>query len=285
MWDDPVAKARDLGERFKLETMQTGQGACPARVYSGETLLNPPPVVLHLHGGSFVGSSIAAGERVAKALAAAGAVVVSPEYSSACLNPFPAALDVTYSMLSSMRARCPQFAHKKSMLFIAGEEAGGNIAAGVALMARDQFLADLKGQILLSPMLDPCLATASFRKYCPETSVQSIAEGWQRYLGECGGFTHPYAAPAHCTRLAGLVPALILTSEECPMRDETAAYADRLRQAGVSVQSHILPGRAGWIPQNTVNTETWAAQEETITGIFSRFFQQAGAKPAEMTVR
>ncbi|MNY49012.1 hypothetical protein D3C86_1843970 [compost metagenome] len=69
------------------------------------------------------------------------------------------------------------------------------------------------------------------------------------------------------------------------MRDETAAYADRLRQAGVSVQSQILPGRAGWIPQNTVNAETWAAQEETITGIFSRFFQQAGAKPAEMTIR
>ncbi len=82
-------------------------------------------------------------------------MVVSPEYSSACLNPFPAALDVAYSIMTSMRARCPEFAHKKSMLFVAGEEAGGNIAAGVALMARDQHLADLKGQILLSPMLDP----------------------------------------------------------------------------------------------------------------------------------
>ena len=69
------------------------------------------------------------------------------------------------------------------------------------------------------------------------------------------------------------------------MRDETEAYAKRLRQAGVSVESHVLPGRAGWLPQNTVAKENWAAQQEEITGIFSRFFQKTGAKPAEMTVR
>jgi len=285
MWVELGPKAREMGELFKVETMQTGQGCCAARVYRGEALLNPPPIVLHLHGGSFMGGTIAAGERVAEALAAAGAVVISPEYSTACLNPFPAALDVAYAMLSSMRSRCPQFAHKKSSLFVAGEEAGGNVAAGAALMARDQYLTDLKGQILLSPMLDPCLATESFRQYCPQSSAQSIADGWQRYLGQSGGFTHPYAAPAHCTRLAGLVPSLILTSEECPMRDETEAYAKRLRQAGVSVESHVLPGRAGWLPQNTVAKENWAAQQEEITGIFSRFFQKTGAKPAEMTVR
>lgn len=274
-----MAKARDMGAYFTEETMQAGQGSCRARVYRGASLLTPPPVVLHLHGGNFVGGSIAAGERVANALAAAGAVVISPDYPSACLNPFPAALDAAYSMLASMRARCPQFAHKKSMLFVAGEEAGGNIAAGLALMARDQFLSDLKGQILLSPMLDPCLATASFRKFCPQTSVQSIAEGWQQYLGERGGLTHPYAAPGHCTRLGGLVPALIVTSEECPMRDETEAYAKRLRAAGVPVQSHVLPGRASWIPANDTAGEAWPSQEEIISGVFSRFFQEAGARP------
>ncbi len=167
-----------MNAQFTEETMQTSQGSCRARVYRGASLLSPPPLVLHLHGGGFVGDSVAAGEKVADALAAAGAVVISPEYPSACLNPFPAALDCAYAMLSSMRSRCPQFAHKKSMLFVAGEEAGGNIAAGLALMARDQFLTDLKGQILLSPLLDPCLATASFRKFCPQSSVQSIADGW-----------------------------------------------------------------------------------------------------------
>ncbi|ASQ05213.1 alpha/beta hydrolase [Sinorhizobium meliloti WSM1022] len=270
-----------MNAQFTEETMQTSKGSCRARVYRGASLLAPPPIVLHLHGGGFVGDSVAAGEKVANALAAAGAVVISPEYPSACMNPFPAALDCAYAMLSSMRSRCPQFAHKKSMLFVAGEEAGGNLAAGLALMARDQFLTDLKGQILLSPLLDPCLATASFRKFCPQSSVQSIAEGWQQYLGERSGLTHPYAAPGHCSRLGGLVPALVVTSEECPMRDEAEAYAERLREAGVPVETHVLPGRASWLPVGGAAQETWPSHEEIISGIFSRFFKQAGAKPAK----
>lgn len=268
-------------EKFTVGTMQAGDATCTARIYRGAKLLSPPPVVLHLHGGAFSNSCLGACERVAETLAEAGAVVVSPEYSSTCLNPFPAALDVAYSIMTSMRARCPEFAHKKSMLFVAGEEAGGNIAAGVALMARDQHLADLKGQILLSPMLDPCLATASFRKYCPESAVQTIADGWQNYLGECAGFTHPYAAPALCTRLGGLVPTLLVTSAQCPMRDETRAYAERLRQAGVKVQSHVLPGQAGWIPENKVTRTDWTPQEKTLIDLFSDFFRQAGAKQIE----
>ncbi|MBA8839645.1 alpha/beta hydrolase [Ochrobactrum sp. RH2CCR150] len=265
-------------EKFTVETMQAGDCACTARIYRGAKLLSPPPVVLHLHGGAFSADCPDACEGVAEALAEAGAVVVSPEYSSACLNPFPAALEVAYAILTSMRARCPEFAHKKSMLFVAGEEAGGNIAAGLALMARDQNLTDLKGQILLSPMLDPCLATASFRKYCPESAVQTMSDGWQHYLGQCGGFTHPYAAPALCTRLAGLVPTLLVTGAECPMRDETQAYAERLRQAGVKVQSHVLPGQAGWIPESNVADREWSPQKEALTGLFSDFFRRAGAK-------
>ncbi|OHV73215.1 alpha/beta hydrolase [Ensifer sp. LCM 4579] len=266
---------------FTEETMQTHRGSCGARVYRGDSLLSPPPIVLHLHGGSFVGETVAAGEKVATALAAAGAVVVAPDYPSACLNPFPAAIDVAYSMLASMRSRCPQFAHKKSMLFVAGEEAGGNLAAGLALMARDQYLTDLKGQILLSPLLDPCLATPSFRKFCPQSSAQSIADGWQQYLGEDSGLTHPYAAPGHCTRLGGLVPALIITSEECPMRDEAEAYAERLRKADVPVEFHLLPGRAAWLTTNGTAEHDWPSQQEIISGLFSRFFQAAGAKPTK----
>ena len=274
-------------EKFTVETLQVhgrahgqaGNTNCTARIYKGAKLLSPPPVVLHLHGGAFSVNCLGACERVAETLAEAGAVVVSPEYSSACLNPFPAALEIAYSILTSMRERCPEFAHKKSMLFVAGEEAGGNIAAGVALMARDQYLTDLKGQILLSPMLDPCLATASFRKYCPESAVQTMSDGWQHYLGECAGFTHPYAAPALCTRLAGLAPTLLVTSAQCPMRDETQAYAERLRQAGVKVQSHVLPGKAGWIPENKVAGTDWSPQEHKLIDLFADFFRQAGAKP------
>lgn len=271
-----------MNAKYTVETLHVDSKAtdagCQAHVYRGAELLSPPPVVLHLHGGTFSASCIGSCARVAETLADAGAVVVSLQYSFACLNPFPAALEVIYSILTTMRARCPELAHKKSTLFVAGEEAGGNIAAGVALMARDQYLGDLQGQILLSPMLDPCLATASFRKYCPESAVQTMADGWQHYLGETAGFTHPYAAPAMCTRLAGLAPTLLVTSAECPMRDEAQAYAERLRKADVKVQSHILPGKAGWIPENKIADADWLPQREKLIGLFQEFFQQAGAK-------
>ncbi|WP_343315538.1 alpha/beta hydrolase [Brucella sp. BE17] len=275
-----------MDEKFTVERIQAGgctdNSGCLAHIYRGAELLAPPPVVLHLHGGAFSASCEHACGRVPETLAAAGAVVVSLQYSFACLNPFPAALEVIYSILTSMPARCPDFAHKKSMLFVAGQEAGGNIAAGVALMARDQYLTDLKGQILLSPMLDPFLATASFRKYCSESAVQTMADGWQHYLGEHAGFTHPYAAPAMCSRLAGLVPTLLVTSAECPMRDETQAYAERLRKADVKAQSYILPGKAGWIPEHKVADSDWLPQQEKLIALFAEFFQQAGAKQTEV---
>src|SRR6185503_13452961 len=96
------------------------------------------PFVLHLHGGAFTGGSIETGRTVAGLLADAGATVASFVHQA-----------------------CPTL--KQCRVYVAGEEAGGNLAAGLALMARDQQTPPLAGQILLSPMLDPCLGTQSIR--------------------------------------------------------------------------------------------------------------------------
>lgn len=236
-------------EKFTVETMQAGNTNCTARVYKGAKLLSPHrwccTFTVVLSRSTALVTASASPKHLPRQVRWSSRRNIRQPVSTRSRRR----LRIAYSILTSMRARCPEFAHKKSMLFVAGEEAGGNIAAGVALMARDQYLTDLKGQILLSPMLDPCLATASFRKYCAESAVQTMSDGWQHYLGECAGFTHPYAAPALCTRLAGLTPTLLVTSAQCPMRDETQAYAERLRQAGVKVQSHVLPGKAGWIAE------------------------------------
>jgi acetyl esterase len=131
-------------------------------------------------------------------------------------------------------------------VFVAGEEAGGNIAAAVALMARDLQEPALAGQILLSPMLDPCLATASLRDAEAGPVGCTWADGWHNYLPRLEDASHPYAAPGSAFRLAGLPPTLLITAQDDPLRDETLAYAARLRDAGLVAHDTVLPVPTGW---------------------------------------
>lgn len=251
-------------------------GPVPVRVYGAGNAHRSPPLVLHLHGGQFLGGSLAGGARVATQLARAGSVVVSADYAQANEKPFPAALHFAFDVLSSLRRRCSKLADRKSFLFVAGEEAGGNLAAGLSLMARDQSPDVLKGQILLSPMLDPYMATESFREEAASNQCR-WADGWNRYLGFAAKSCHPYAAPAYCRRLAGVAPALVITAEDDPMHDESLDYAKRLREAGVPVRQHVLTGRTGWPGSYADCTDAKRDWEETMCGDFAAFFHETGA--------
>ena len=266
---------------FKEEILDCDEaGPVPVRVYVGDQLSETPPLVLHLHGGLFLGGSLESGARFAGRLADAGAIVVSVEYALANANPFPTPLNFVFDVLEALKRRCAKLADRKSFIFVAGEEAGGNLAAGVALMARDQQMSALRGQILLSPMLDPCMATRSFRATQLGVGQCKLADGWNRYLGFAPKACHPYAAPALATRLAGVAPALVITAEDDPMRDESLNYARRLREAGVLVREHVLSGPTGWpaaYADEAGNTQDW---EEKIRGDFAAFFQQTGALPS-----
>jgi acetyl esterase/lipase len=132
------------------------------------------------------------------------------------------------------------------MIFIAGEESGGNIAASVALRARDQIPDILSGQILLSPLLDPLMSTFSMRRAAEVGMREKWASGWSRYLAESGSVYHPYATPAYCSRLSGAPPSLFVSSTDDPLRDEGNQYAGRLSAAGVMVVKNVLATRSGW---------------------------------------
>jgi acetyl esterase/lipase len=203
------------------------------------------PIVLHMHGGAFVAGSLDTGVAVATALADAGAVVVSVDYPLAASQPFPAAVEVSYATLLWMQQNRRQLAGARARIFVAGEEAGGNLAAAVALMARDRRL-ELAGQILLSPMLDPCLGTESLRRAEAGPAGCRWADGWCQYLRNPAQADHPYATPGLSMRLAGLPPTLLFSAQDDPMRDETHNYAQRLMQAEVSVSEVILPSPTGW---------------------------------------
>src|SRR4051794_31982516 len=138
-----------------------------ARVYGCAHLSAPgsgaaarqAPLVLHLHGGAFVQGSIDTASAVPSLLAEAGAVVVSADYPLAPAQRFPHALEILFGLLTSLHRDRTRWSGKRSRLYVAGEEAGGNLAAALALMARDQQAPALAGQILLSPMVDACMAT------------------------------------------------------------------------------------------------------------------------------
>jgi acetyl esterase/lipase len=228
------------------------------------------PFVLHLHGGAFIGGSIETGRTVAGLLADAGATVASFDYPVAPGSPFPHALDGAFEALQFVHHTCPTLKHCR--VYVAGEEAGGNLAAGLALMARDQQTPPLAGQILLSPMLDPCLGTQSIRDADAGVVGCKWADGWHRYLGSAERAAHPYASPLGAKRLTGLAPALIVTAADDPMRDESLRYVQRLRACGVAVEDHVLGAPTNWPDalQRALETEpVWVPRLRTL---FTDFF-------------
>jgi acetyl esterase len=228
------------------EMITTDADRVRVRLYRDSRTARGAPLVLFLHGGAFVGGSVEAGDPVARLLADAGAVVVAAEYPLAPAGAFPKPLIGCFRILKAIYGSRAKWATKKSEIYVAGEEAGGNLAASLALMARDQQSPRLAGQILLSPMLDPCLGYTSLRDADAGPVGCPLADGWNQYLGTPDKACHPYAAPLNATRLAGLAGALILTAEDDPLRDEAVTYAGRLRSAAVPVDLEVLPAGMGW---------------------------------------
>ena len=245
-----------------------------ARIYGAGATVRSAPVVLHLHGGTFTSGSLDDGQAVASLLADTGAVVVSLDYPLAPQHRFPQPLHAAFQALRWVHARRADWVTRKSGLFVAGEEAGGNLAAALALMARDQQAPPLAGQILVSPMLDPSMATCSVREAEAGPVGCKWADGWHQYLGSPDKAGHPYASPLGSSRLAGLAPALVLTAEDDLMRDENLAYARRLRESGVRVREHVLAAPTQWpcaLSRPVIAEHTWAA---AVRHHFSVFFAE-----------
>lgn len=254
------------------ETLMLDASQLAVRIYSGRPVLLDTPLVLHLHAGAFVSGSLDTGRAVSTLLAEAGAIVMSVDYPLAPQSVFPQTLQTLFKALTLIWLKRGKWAGRKSQIYVAGEEAGGNLAAGLALMARDQRAPALGGQILLSPMLDACLATESVRLAEAGPVGCQWADGWHQYLGTADKACHPYAAPLGSSRLSGLAPALIVTSEDDPMRDESLAYAKRLQASAVMVQHHVLPEPTEWpcaLAEADSLNESWAPD---LREHFTQFF-------------
>jgi acetyl esterase len=189
------------------------------------------PLVLYFHGGRFNCGAMQDAEHFALALSRV-AVVVCVEYPLAPKFHFPETVEVAFEALQWAAAHANDFGADAARIVIAGDQAGGNLAAATALVARDRSMRQLAGQILLTPMLDPAQTSGSMRsaRDCP------CRAGWAEYLPFVSDAMHPYAAPMHSKRLGRLPPALIVTAEFDPLRDEAEEYAVRLIGAGIAVR-------------------------------------------------
>ncbi len=226
-----------------------GDRVLHARIYGRRIDGGPTPLVLHFHGGAFTGGSLESGAPVARLLAQAGSVVLSIDYPLAPADPFPAAVEAGHAAALWLHRNRRRLGGEDAVVLLAGEEAGGNLAAAVALMARDRQRPPLAGQILLSPMLDPCLGTASLREADLDVRECPWTAGWASYLSRVADACHPYAVPGICLRLAQLPPTLLTTARDDPMRDEALAFAARLREAGVAMDQAVIQSTTGW-PQS-----------------------------------
>ncbi|WP_029619098.1 alpha/beta hydrolase fold domain-containing protein [Pseudorhizobium marinum] len=247
----------------------------PMRLYEPPVRQKAPPLVLYFRGGAFQQDEPADRETpIASALAASGAVVVEADYGSISRNMFPDAVDCGLAALRCLSSRRRQLGGVKSLILVAGEEAGGNVAAGLALKARDQMPGQLHGQVLLSPLIDPTMSSVSIRQADTIGMRDRWSDGWMRYLRGFCGSTHPYAAPCLCSRLSAVAPALVVTSEDDPLHDEVVSYADRLGEAGVKVRQHVFPAGSGW---NEIYNEEGGAWMQALCVQFSLFVQDLRA--------
>ena len=216
-------------------------------VYRPKEAPRPLPALLWVHGGGYVLGSADQDDAQAKRIVdAVGCVVVSVDYRLAPETPHPGPVEDCYAALGWLHAHAAELGVDPGRLAVGGASAGGGLAAGLALLARDRAEVPLAFQLLIYPMLDDRTVTTEPHPYAGEFIWTGDANrfGWTSYLGhEPGGpDVSPYAAAARAERLAGLPPTYLCVGALDLFLEEDLEYARRLMREGVPTELHVYPG-------------------------------------------
>ena len=238
-------------------------------VSSGAAML---PWLVYLHAGGFVEGGVEAAKELARDLAeSVPAVVVTPAYSLAPENPFPAAPEDAVNTVSWVLKQAKKLKVDKARFALVGEEAGGNLAIATAQMLRDRGLPQPAGQWLIRPVTDPCLQHASSGEV-PMEMLRRLACNYRDYLPTPAASVHPYAAPALASRLTGLPSTLVQVAEKDALRAEGEAFAAKLAKAGIQAKALIMPGVCGdGVEQSHEMCQAWVKEG-------ARFLRESFAK-------
>lgn len=262
----PKASVANIRDRTILGFM----GQIPVRVYAPE-IAQPLPILVFMHGGGWGVGNLDTNDGLCRYLARkAGCVVVSVEYRLAPEHKFPAALDDVYSVLHWVSENAPGIGGDTSRIGIAGISAGGNLAAAVTLMARDRGGPEIVYQLLIYPVTNiSTLDTSSYQLYGGGEyglTKAGMSANRDAYLTTPADASQAYVSPLCARDLTRLPPALIITAEFDPLRDEGEAYAVRLQQAGVPASctryngmTHGFTSYAGILDYTTMARDEAAA--------------------------
>jgi acetyl esterase len=223
----------------------TPGGALPVRVYASEPG-GIRPALVFFHGGGWVFGNLETHDAVCRALAKeSGAVVISVDYRLSPEHKFPAAVDDAQAATQWVAAHAESLGIDARRIAVGGDSAGGNMATVVAMRCRDAGGPALAAQVLLYPVTDlSSFDTASHRELGEGYFLTGAAMDWftGHYLASADHKRLPEVSPLLAPNVSGLPPALVVTAEFDPLRDEGEAYAERLKKAGVPVTVSRYPG-------------------------------------------
>ena len=232
---EPVAEVREL----IVDTLPP----IAARLYRPRS--GTLPLLVYFHGGGWVVGSVAVSDPFCRAVAnASGCAVVSVEYRLAPEDRYPAAADDAYAATRWSADHASDLGIDPSRIAVGGSSAGGNLAAVVALMARERGTPRLAFQLLHVPVTDHDFERPSYRANGSGFGLTSrgMRWFWDHYVPDPKLRDEPYASPLRAKDLSGLPPAHVVTAEFDPLKDEGKAYAARLREAGVATTYVEYPG-------------------------------------------
>jgi acetyl esterase len=272
-------RARPADMTVTDRSVPTADWDIPVRVYRPGVAADGGPAILYIHGGGFMVGDLDTNDTLAWGLAEeTGAVVVSTHYRLAPENPFPAAHDDCYAVLCQLCENAATFGIDATRLAICGDSAGGNLAATVALAARDRGGPRLVAQALLYPGFRTDGTLPSFTTYgeAPLQSAAATRKYRENYMPDPATHTNPYACPLMASDYANLPAALVHVAAIDAARDEGKLYAERMAAAGVDVVYRVAERMIHSFMRARFDGPAAAAEFRAVTGFLgARLFAAA----------
>jgi acetyl esterase len=226
---EPVGEVTD-------RTVPGPAGDIEVRIYCPTDLSGPPPVIVFAHGGGFVFCDLDSHDDLCRAMTnGVGAIVVSVGYRLAPESVWPAAVDDVYAVADWAAGQAGELGADPARMVVAGDSAGGNLAAVTALLARDRGGPEIAGQLLVYPAIAADFGTESYRRFGDGyyNTATAMAWYWDQYVPNLADRGHPTASPLQAD-LGGLPPAVVITAGFDPLCSEGESYAKALAEASVT---------------------------------------------------